>query len=129
MKLKGATDKRALDWNTQGVWRRGRPRKSWTRTVEEETNEGGKAWSGKRRLTNNGKGWEGFAAALCSVTRGERNYYYYYYYYYDIQNKGLRDKPIFVFSTASFLKIYLLSLQNILYEFIHCVYPVVFSLS
>ena len=32
----GAIEKDALDWNPQGVRRRGRPKKTWKRTIEEE---------------------------------------------------------------------------------------------
>jgi hypothetical protein len=38
----GAIEKDALDWNSQGARRRGRPRKTWRRTIEEEITEMGK---------------------------------------------------------------------------------------
>jgi hypothetical protein len=33
-----------IDWNPQGARRRGRPRKTWRRTIEDEITEIGKTW-------------------------------------------------------------------------------------
>jgi hypothetical protein len=38
-KPSGITEKDALDWNSQGKRRRGRPKKTWKRTVEEEARD------------------------------------------------------------------------------------------
>jgi hypothetical protein len=35
-------EKLVLDWNPQGARRRGRPKKTWKRTIEEEAMEMGK---------------------------------------------------------------------------------------
>jgi hypothetical protein len=40
----GAIAKDILGWNPQGARRRGRPRKTWRRTIEEEIIEMGKTW-------------------------------------------------------------------------------------
>jgi hypothetical protein len=54
-KPNGAIGKSALDWNPQGVRRRGCPRKTRKWTVEGEANEGGKTWSEIKRMANNRK--------------------------------------------------------------------------
>jgi hypothetical protein len=41
----GPVEKTALDWNTQGARRCGRPRKTWRKTVEGEAREVGKTWN------------------------------------------------------------------------------------
>ena len=40
----GAIEKTALDWNHQG-YRRGRPRRTWRRTIEDEVRGTGKTWN------------------------------------------------------------------------------------
>lgn len=70
-KQPGPVEKTALDWNPQGTRRRGRPRKTWKRTVEEEAMEAGKTWSEVKRLAVNRTRWKVFTAALCS-TRSNR---------------------------------------------------------
>jgi hypothetical protein len=46
----GAIEKAALEWNPQGVRKRGRPKKTWRRTSEEEAMEMGKTWGEVKRL-------------------------------------------------------------------------------
>jgi hypothetical protein len=65
-KTEGATDRAALDWNPQGSRRRGRPRKTWKKTVEEEAAEMGKTWKEVKRPANNRTRCRGFTDALCS---------------------------------------------------------------
>jgi hypothetical protein len=55
-----------LDWNPQGARRRGRPRKTWKKTVEEEAAVMGKTWKEVKRLANNRTRWRCFTDALCS---------------------------------------------------------------
>ena len=40
----GAIEKTALDWNSQGYRRRGRPKGTWRRTIEDEIRSTGKSW-------------------------------------------------------------------------------------
>jgi hypothetical protein len=63
----GAIRKDALDWNPQGARRRGRPRKTWRRTIEEEIREMGKTWSEVKALANQRKRWRSLTGALCSI--------------------------------------------------------------
>jgi hypothetical protein len=60
-------EKDALDWNPQGARSRGRPRKTWRRTIEEEIREMGKTWSEVRALANLRKRWRNFTGALRSI--------------------------------------------------------------
>ena len=39
----GAIEKTALDWNPQGYRRRGRPKKTWRRTIEDEIRNTGRS--------------------------------------------------------------------------------------
>jgi hypothetical protein len=59
--------------NPQGVRGQGCPRKTWKRTVEEETNKGGKMWSKIKRLAKSRKGWLCFTVALFFTTKSDRN--------------------------------------------------------
>jgi hypothetical protein len=65
-KTEGAIERAALDWNPQGARRRGRPRKTWKKTVEEEAAVMGKTWKEVKRLANNRTRWRCFTDALCS---------------------------------------------------------------
>jgi hypothetical protein len=66
-KTAGAIEKDALDWNPQGARRRGRPRKTWRRTIEKEITEIGKTWREDKALANQRKRWRSFTGALCSI--------------------------------------------------------------
>jgi hypothetical protein len=55
-----------LDWNPQGARRRGRPKKTWKRTTEDEAMEAGKTWSEVKRLDADRIRWRCFTDALCS---------------------------------------------------------------
>jgi hypothetical protein len=52
-KTEGAIERAALNWHPQGARRRGLPRKTWKKTVEEEAAEMGKTWKDVKRLANN----------------------------------------------------------------------------
>jgi hypothetical protein len=68
----GAIEKDALDWNPQGVRRRGRLKKTWRRTIEEEAAGRGKTWKEIKAMSGHGTKWRSFTEALCSA-RSERN--------------------------------------------------------
>jgi hypothetical protein len=40
----GATEKATLVWNHQGYSRRGRPKRTWQRTTEDEIRSTGRSW-------------------------------------------------------------------------------------
>lgn len=62
----GSIEKFALDWNPQGKRKRGQPRKTWKRTLEEEVGEGGKTWREAKSLAQRRVQWRRFTEALCS---------------------------------------------------------------
>ena len=56
--------RQALDWNPQGKRRKGRPKTTWRRTVEQEIKEEGKTWGEVKHLAQNRIRWRAFVAAL-----------------------------------------------------------------
>jgi hypothetical protein len=62
----GSIEKWALDWNPQGVRRRGRPKQTWKRTVVEEVAKCCKTWSEGKRIVKNRVIWRCFTDAVCS---------------------------------------------------------------
>ena len=67
----GAIEKRALDWKPQGYRRRGRPRRTWRRTIEDEIRGIGKTWNEVKGMAGDRNAWKLFMDALCS-TRSKR---------------------------------------------------------
>ena len=56
--------KRALEWNPQGRRTRGRPRGTWRRVVERDTERGGKTWSQVKKLAQDRERWRAFVCGL-----------------------------------------------------------------
>ena len=56
----------ALSWNPQGKRKRGRPRGTWRRTIDEEREATGKTWNELRWLAQDRVKWRAFVGALCS---------------------------------------------------------------
>lgn len=71
LRKEDAIEKEALRWNPQGARKRGRPRMTWRRSVEEEMREDGKSWTDLQTLAKRRNRWRTFVAALCSE-RGHR---------------------------------------------------------
>ena len=67
----GAIEKTALDWNPQGYRRRGRPKRTWRRTVEDEIRSTRRSWNGVKGIAGDRSAWKLFMDALCS-TRSKR---------------------------------------------------------
>jgi hypothetical protein len=68
----GAIEKTALDWNPQG-YRRGRPKRMWQRTTEDEIRNTGRPWNEvKEGIAEDYNAWQLCMDALCS-TRSKRN--------------------------------------------------------
>jgi hypothetical protein len=63
--------KSALDWNPQGYRRRGRPRRTWRRTIEDEMRGTGKTWNEVKGIAGDRNAWKLFTDALSS-TRSKR---------------------------------------------------------
>jgi replicative superfamily II helicase len=68
----GAIEKTALDWNPQGYRRRGRPKRTWRRTTEDEIRNTGRSWNEVKGIAGDGNAWKVFMDVLCS-TRSKRN--------------------------------------------------------
>jgi hypothetical protein len=67
----GAIEKTALDWNPQGC-RRGRPKRMWRRTIEDEIRNTGRSWNEVKGIAGDRNAWKLFMDALCS-TRSKRS--------------------------------------------------------
>ena len=67
----GAIEKTALDWNPRGYRRRGRPRRTWRRTIEDEIRGKGRSWNEVKGIAGDSNAWKLFMDALCS-TRSKR---------------------------------------------------------
>jgi hypothetical protein len=68
----GAIQKTALDWNPQGYRRRGRMKRMWGRTIEDEIRGTGRSWNEVKGIARDPNNWKLFMDALCS-TRSKRN--------------------------------------------------------
>jgi hypothetical protein len=73
----GAIEKTALDWNPQGYRRRGRPKRMWWRTTEDEIRNTGKSWNEVKRIAGDCNACKLFMDALCS-TRSKRSWWWSY---------------------------------------------------
>jgi len=63
----GATEKTALDWNPQGYRRRGRPKRMWRRTTEDEIRNTGRSWNEVKGMAADRNAWRLFMDALRSA--------------------------------------------------------------
>jgi hypothetical protein len=61
-----AIEKEGMEWNRQGQRKRGRPKRSWQRTIREEALADGKTCGEIRQLNKNRVRWRHFVNALCS---------------------------------------------------------------
>jgi len=66
----GAIEKTALHWNPQGYRRRGRPKRMWQRTKEDEIRST-RCWNKVKGIAGDRNACKLFMDALCS-TRSER---------------------------------------------------------
>jgi hypothetical protein len=71
-KDENAVERITLDWNPQGTRKRGRPKKTWRRSIMEEARKEGKTWREVKRLAADRSRWKNFVAALCSYTGDNR---------------------------------------------------------
>jgi hypothetical protein len=63
-----------LDWNPQGTRKRGRPKKTWRRSIMEEAQREGMTWRKVKRLAADRSCWKSFMEALCSYTGDSRKW-------------------------------------------------------
>jgi hypothetical protein len=71
-KDENAVERIALDWNPQGTKKRGRPKKTWRRSVMEEARREGKTCREVKRLAADRSRWKSFVVAFCSSTGDDR---------------------------------------------------------
>jgi hypothetical protein len=67
----GAIEKTALDRNPQGYRRRGRLKRMWRRTIEDEIRNTGRSWNEVKGIAGDCNAWKLFMDVLCS-TRSKR---------------------------------------------------------
>jgi hypothetical protein len=67
-----AVERIALDRNPQGTRKRGRPKKTWRRSVMVEALRVGRTWREVKRLAADRSRWKSFVEALCSYTGDNR---------------------------------------------------------
>jgi len=63
----GAIEKTALDWNPEGYRRRGRPKRTWRRTVEDEIRSTRRSWNEVKGIAGDRNAWKLFKDALGSA--------------------------------------------------------------
>jgi hypothetical protein len=68
-KNENAVERIALDWNRQSTRKK---RKTWRRSVMEETQREGRMWRVVKRLAADRSRWNSFVEALCSYTGDNR---------------------------------------------------------
>jgi len=66
----GAIGKTALDWNPQGYRRRGRSKRRWRRTIEDEIRSTRRSWNEVKGIAGDRNVWKFFTDALCSTRSG-----------------------------------------------------------
>jgi hypothetical protein len=71
-KDENAVERIALDWNPQGRRKRGRPKKTWRKSIMEEAQREGRTWREVKRLAADRSRWKSFVAAFCSYTGDNR---------------------------------------------------------
>ena len=71
LKETGAVEKTVLDGNPQGCRRRGRPKRMWQRTIEDEIRSTRRTWNEVKGIAGDHNAWKLFMDALCS-TRSKR---------------------------------------------------------
>ena len=64
-------EKTALDWYPQGYRRRGMPKRTWQRTIEDEIRSTGRSWNEVKGISGDRNAWKLFMAAPYS-TRSKR---------------------------------------------------------
>ena len=70
-KERGTIEKTALDWNPQGYRRRGRPKRTWRRTIEDEIRSTRRLWNEVKGIAGDRNAWKLFMDSLWS-TRSKR---------------------------------------------------------
>jgi hypothetical protein len=83
----GAIEKTALDWNPQGYRRRGRSKRTWRRTIEDEIRGPRRSWNEVNGIAGDRINWKLFMAALC-CTRSKRTWWWLWVHQLLLDLKG-----------------------------------------
>ena len=63
----GTIEKAVLDWNPQGYRGRGRHKRTWQRTIEDEIRSTGRSWNEVKGIAGDRNAWKPFMDAICST--------------------------------------------------------------
>jgi hypothetical protein len=63
----GAIEKTALDRNPQEYRSRGRVKRTWQRTIEDEIRNTGRSWNEVKGIAEDRNAWKLFMDAMCST--------------------------------------------------------------
>jgi len=63
----GTTEKTVLDWNPQGYRRRGRPKRTWRRTTEDEIGNTGRSWHEVKGTAADCNAWKLFTSNISII--------------------------------------------------------------
>ena len=63
--------RQAFDWNPQGKRKRGRPKQTWRRSVQDKLKTVGLTWETAKRDAKDRKKWRATVEALCSTRSQE----------------------------------------------------------
>jgi hypothetical protein len=64
-----AIEKTTLDWNPQGYRKRGKSKRTWRRTIEDEIRNAGRSWNEVKGIAGDRNAWKLFMDAVSwSVT-------------------------------------------------------------
>ena len=75
----GNTTRKALDWNPQGKRKRGRPKQTWRRSLEDDLKNSNMSWEEAKPSAKDRRKWRSAVEALCS-SRCWTGYYYKLYF-------------------------------------------------
>ena len=67
LRKESSITKEAFEWNPQGQRKKGRPKQSWRRTIQEELHQIGMSWNEAKRTAHNRVRWRATVEALCST--------------------------------------------------------------
>jgi hypothetical protein len=63
----GAIEKTAMEWNPQVYRRRGRRKRTWRRTIEDDIRNKGRSCNKVKNIAGDCNAWKLFMEALCST--------------------------------------------------------------
>jgi hypothetical protein len=67
--ITSSIEKTASDWNPCGCRRRGRPKTTWRRTIEDEIRSTGRSWNEVKGIAGDQNAWKLFMDTLCSTSK------------------------------------------------------------